>query len=346
MSATLQAQSAGPFAEARSPLWFGAWPASWGNVVRSLQPDASGVSTAQLLDQADLAWRVDQWPLEAIIGQPDTGRSCRVAVSGHVANARADSGRVLGVVGEGYEPLQNHTALEFADALTDTGRAQWLGAGSTRGGARVFALMRLDREIRIGGASGEDVLPLLMLRNGHDGGLAFSVSVAPFRLACLNGMLLPVKDAVRSWRARHTAGLDGKLLEARRALGVAWRYYDELEQLGETLIQRRMGAGEFERFLARLVPMPDRGADETNGGRRVRHRKRVREAIRNTRVNAPDLADIRDTRWGALQAVAAYVDHTQPVRRSPRRTTQEARFERATEPSQLKDRALELLTEA
>jgi hypothetical protein len=53
-----------------------------------------------------------------------------------------------------------------------------------RGAGGVHARMRLDREIRIGSAEGEDVLPLL-------------VSVAPFRLGCLNGMLLPLAGAQR-----------------------------------------------------------------------------------------------------------------------------------------------------
>jgi hypothetical protein len=46
-----------------------------------------------------------------------------------------------------------------------------------------------------------------------------------------------------------------------------------------------------------------------------------------------------------LQAVAAYVDHTQPTRATASRSHQEARFERATEPAALKDRALALLAE-
>jgi hypothetical protein len=81
--------------------------------------------------------------------------------------------------------------------------------------------MRLDREIRIGGADGEDILPLLLLRNGHDGGLAVTVSVAPFRLACLNGMLVPVEGAARTWEARHTASLATRLADARRTLEIA-----------------------------------------------------------------------------------------------------------------------------
>jgi phage/plasmid-like protein (TIGR03299 family) len=189
------------------------------------------------------------------------------------------------------------------------------------------------------------VLPLLCFRNGHDGGLAVTVAVAPFRLACLNGMLLPIEGAERTWKARHTANVEGKLADARRTLGIAWRYYDELEALGGRLIGERLSGGEFERFLARLVPLPEARPDATDGGRAVHNVERVREAIRAAYGTAPDLADIRETRWGALQAVTAYVDHVQPTRRTSGRTQTEARFERATEPQPLKDRALALLTE-
>jgi phage/plasmid-like protein (TIGR03299 family) len=262
-----------------------------------------------------------------------------------VANVRSDTRAVLGVVGEGYEPLQNASAFAFCDAITDSGRAHWIGAGSTHDGARVHALMRLDREIRIGGAEGEDVLPLLCFRNGHDGGLAVTVSVVPFRLACLNGMLLPIPGAERTWKARHTANVEAKLADARRTLGIAWRYYDELEELGGLLIRERIGEGEFERFLARLVPLPEPRPDATDGGRAVRNAERVREAIRTAYRTAPDLDNVRGTRWGALQAVTSYVDHVQPTRRTAGRTQAEARFARATEPQPLKDRALELLAE-
>ncbi len=94
------------------------------------------------------------------------------------------------------------------------------------------------------------------------------------------------------------------------------------------------------------MPLPEPQPDATEGGRAVRNVERVREAIRTAYRAAPDLDPIRGTRWGALQAVTAYVDHVQPTRRTAGRTQAEARFERATEPQQLKDRALELLTEA
>lgn len=328
-------------ADATAPLWAGAAPSGWGDAIHLVAADTPHTS-ADVIAAAGLGWTVEQHPVEAIIAR-EADEPRRVAIPRTLANVRRDSGTVLGIVGDGYRPLQNAEAFSLADAIVDSGEAHWLGAGVTRAGARIHALMRLDREIRIGGADGEDVLPLLLLRNGHDGGLALTVSVAPFRLACLNGMVLPVEGAARSWKARHTAGVAGKLADARRALQIAFRYYDELERVGSRLIGEPMGASEFERFLARLVPLPAPRPEAGEGGRAVANAERVREAIRTAYLTTADLDEIRGTRWGALQAVTAHHDHHSTIRRSAGRSIPEARFERATAPAPLKDRALALL---
>jgi phage/plasmid-like protein (TIGR03299 family) len=224
------------------PLWLAGMPPAWGDVVRVVPEEAS--DAASMIAAAGLDWRVERHPLEAVVEREY--QCVRVRAPRHVATVRSDTGAVLGVVGDGYEPLQNAAAFAFCDTITDSGRAHWIGGGATHGGSRVHALMRLDRKIRIGGAEGEDVLPLLCFRNGHDGGLAVTISVLPFRLACLNGMLLPVEGAERTWKARHTANVEAKLADARRTLGIAWRYYDQLERLGDRLIRERLDAGAFE----------------------------------------------------------------------------------------------------
>jgi len=81
--------------------------------------------------------------------------------------------------------------------------------------------------------------------------------------------------------------------------------------------------------VVRLVPPPDPVPDATDG-RVVRNVERGREAIRTAYRTATDLDHVRGTRWGALQAVTAYVDHVQPMRRTAGRTEAEARFEQVT----------------
>lgn len=107
--------------EAQRPLWFGGMPRAWGDVFRTIDPNDAQDSAS---DAAGLGWSVEQCPLEAVLAIGDDGYPTRRAhVPRHVANVRSDTGAVLGVVGEGYEPLQNGAAFGFCDDITDSGRA-------------------------------------------------------------------------------------------------------------------------------------------------------------------------------------------------------------------------------
>ncbi len=290
------------------------------------------LGAAAMIDAAGLAWTVEQHPLEAVLDRECGSRRgfrCRA----YVANVRSDTRAVLGVVGEGYEPLQNRAAFAFCDAITDSGEAHWLGAAETRGGARVHALMQLDREIRIGDAEGEDVLPLLCFRNGHDGGLAVTISVAPFRLACLNGMMLPLDgraaDVEGAAHREPRRAARGRAADARDRLALLRRAGGARRAADPRADERGASSSASSRSSCRC---PSHGPTRRDGGRAVRNVERVREAIATAYRATPDLANISGTRWGALQAVTAYVDHVQPTRATAGRSHQEARFERATEP--------------
>src|SRR4051812_17744526 len=154
-------------ADAERPLWVGETPAAWGDVVRRIDPEEVH-DAASMIAAADLDWLVEQLPLEAVLEREH--QASRVPVPRHVANVRSDTRTVLGVVGERYEPLQNAAAFAFCDAITDSGRAHWIGAGATQGGARVHALMKLDREIRIGGGGGGGGVPPPRFPHRHRGG--------------------------------------------------------------------------------------------------------------------------------------------------------------------------------
>jgi hypothetical protein len=136
--------------DAERPLWIGQTPAAWGDVVRSVDPEEAH-DAASMIAAAGLDWAVEQHPLEAVVEREY--QLLRVPVPRHVANVRSDTRTVLGVVGEGYEPLQNAFAFAFCDAITDSGRAHWIGGGSTRrrARARVDAAGSRDSDWRRGG---------------------------------------------------------------------------------------------------------------------------------------------------------------------------------------------------
>lgn len=115
--------------DAVRPLWFGGTPPVWGDVLRTVHP-SDGQDAASMIDAAGLGWTVEQCPLEAVLAIGEDGSpAARAHVPRHVANVRSDTRAVLGVVGEGYEPLQNRAAFAFCDDITDSGHRAWAGNG-------------------------------------------------------------------------------------------------------------------------------------------------------------------------------------------------------------------------
>ena len=102
-----------------------------------------------------------------------------------------------------------------------------------------------------------------------------------------------------------------------------------------------MTDASFEAFLSSLVPLHE--ADGEPRGRRPARVESVRQALRTAR-DAPDLANIRETRWGALQAITSHATHARPARRSRTVSEADATFERVSERAVLTDRAHALLT--
>ena len=77
----------------------------------------------EALVAAGMDWEVDQYDLSATLAiEPPTGTFGpagikRVAVPSHIANVRRDTGEVLGIVGQGWTPIQNREMADFCEAL-------------------------------------------------------------------------------------------------------------------------------------------------------------------------------------------------------------------------------------
>lgn len=301
----------------------------------NVDPDLM-LSAEEMIQQTGLDWLVEQKPVYYL-----TADGTYREVEGKVANVRSDNGHPMGVVGRGYTPMQNVAGFSFADELVQNGAGGWIGAREEKGGARIHALMRLDRDVKIGGLDDETILPLLGFRNGHDGGMGVVLHVAPFRAACMNGMMVPIKNATRIWRYRHTSGIKQRMNAAREALEISWTYYDELEELGNKLVAQKMGPKQFGDFLNRLLPLDPTVEPDS---RAAKNRDEAVQAISVIFRSAENLANVRGTRWAALQAVGEWNDWGKSVRGKTDEAKLQQRMTRQLRPSPIKDRAIAILT--
>jgi len=239
-----------------------------------------------------------------------------------IANVRESDNRILGVVGTRYRVVQNRDAFQFGADILDQSGAVIDSVGVINGGSVVWFALKLDHHVTIGGRESEAIETYLLISNGHDGKHGITAAVVPLRLSCNNQLAWALGTAQRKFTVRHTSGLEGRLYEARKALEVSYKYTEEIVKIGERLIQEPI-VGSVDEFLTKVIPLPEDPSD-----RQITIAENRRAAIHSTLIHAPDLKDIKDTKWGLLQAVSDWETHDAQNRSSAQNTREQQRMAR------------------
>jgi phage/plasmid-like protein (TIGR03299 family) len=279
--------------------FYGGNTAAWHGLGTVIEDDV--VSGKQALEYAEMDWTVSKRPLHTFFDGE------RIAIDNKKALMRDDTGEVLSIVGNEYEIVQNADAFGFLDEMLGGPDLRFHTAGSLYNGRKVWALARLDRDIMIGGDPDEKVDPFIALATSHDGSLPVSVWMTPIRIVCQNTLTYSLGKAKRCWKGRHTRNVMNRADEARTVLGMTNVYFDTLQEIGDRLITKNLTPKRIDDLISALLPMPE-GKTEEDEGRGTTIIQNRREAIRDA-LAADDLANVKHTAWGFLQAVGDWDDH-------------------------------------
>lgn len=200
----------------------------WHGIGTLVKNPADAVSPQRFMELAGLDWEVTKVPVfahltaESVPTIKAAGPIDSLDVeTNHGAIVRRTDGRVLGVVGPGYVPLQNRSVFEWFAPFLESGRVAFEAGGSLREGAIIWALARvigLNDLIR----EGDRVVNYMLLTHGHDGMHAVLIGFTPTRVVCAN--TLAAAKAHRDSqliRAKHTSGLQVTLERVRDIMDVA-----------------------------------------------------------------------------------------------------------------------------
>ena len=258
--------------------------------------DVTGASSAEeALNMSDLNWDVVSNPIYDAFGN---------VINGYAANTRSSDGEVLGIVGTRYQIVQNTEAFDFTNSLVQNG-VEFERAGVFHHGRAVWLLAKLPQHTILG----DEHDPYIVFINSHDGTGAIKVCMVPIRIACSNALNFALKKASRSWSTRHMGNIAAKLEEAKHTLGLANVYMDNLEKMAEQLATKNFTLAQFEAAFDKIFPI-DKNKDSE---RKIRNIVDMKEGMFKA-LNAPDLANFRNTAWGAINAVTDYIDHADPAR--------------------------------
>ncbi|MFE2181100.1 DUF932 domain-containing protein [Streptomyces sp. NPDC059455] len=223
---------------------------------------------------------------------------------------RTDTGASLGVVGKGYEVIQNRGAFEFLQELVADSGVIWETAGALRGGKKVFVSMRLPQHVTVDAEGINDrIEPFIVAINSHDGHSPYQVVVTPWRPTCENTERFAVRDAITRWKIRHTRNATDRVKEARRTLGLSLNYYDQWAAEETALARTDIAIDEFNQMIDSLWPPQD-----ATGPRSARNREARRDRLHG--LFEGETQRTGHTAYAAERAVTEYLDHYADIRPS------------------------------
>lgn len=262
---------------------------------------------------------------------PD-GRRYDIKATGMVANYCSDNGQIVGNVGQRYEIVQNREAFDFLGNLL--GELELVTAGTTADRRVSFVLAKADPWKLVG----EDMENYILIANSFDGSSAVKVVPTNVRVWCKNTLNLALKTATRKFSFHHKGDINFKLEQAKRTLQLNEEYKKALAQEGERLALQKITRSDAKAFLDRLFPLPkDNDISARKLGNIAKHHNDFMNAW-----ESDDLADIRMTKWGLLNAVSDMVYHSEPVRTTQK--TAENRLLSVIDGNKTLDLAYELLS--
>jgi len=286
----------------------------------------------------ELASPVEHWPFYAV-DPSDMDHYVHVVDKWEVV--RKLDGKPLGEVGNGHELFQTEDLARFVDDVCGTDAAKFETGGSLRGGQVVWFLAQLTDEMLVGNDKDEKLRSYVFIQDWRQGG-ALSIKRTNIRVVCMNTLDAARRGFGEEFNIRHTVHADERVEAAQRALKISVEQGSEFKKVADTLITRKFTEKDFVDLVGKVFPI---GTDASKV-KVARAEERTEELVTLLKT-APDLANIRGTKWGAYNAFAEWVDHKHTVK-SESEAKLENRFRAIMSPkgsgARIKDKALAVLT--
>jgi phage/plasmid-like protein (TIGR03299 family) len=260
---------------------------------------------------ADVKRRLFGW--EAVsspvyVESPVTGGLVRAPA--RQAILRSDTGHLMGIFTDGYEPhpyvewLINTVARLLEDDLS-------IGsAGLLRNGAVAWVSVEVPDTVKT--PEGVEFRPHLLGATSFDGSMATTFKRAVTNVVCDNTMAAGLAEAGQQIKIKHSRYSKLRLAQARDALNIVYEIADDFAAEVSRLCQMPVTDKEWTAFLDAHAPMPD----ERGRARTMAENKR--DTLSRLWNHDNRVAPWRGTGWGVVQAVNTYTHHEQTIRGAER----------------------------
>jgi len=270
----------------------------WHGLGTKVEGDA--MTAAEAIEAANMDWTVELEPIYT--ARRGGGQNWHTEIPEQRAAVRQDTQTVLGIVGNRYHVIQNTEAFSAFDAIVGAGDAIYQTVGTLWGGRKMWILAKLTAG-RYTLDNGDALESYILLDNSHDGSTALRMRLTQVRVVCSNTLSMATGKRA-SFYARHTAGINSKIAQARDLLGLNAVYMERFLEQCNQVAEEAFDVSEMESLTRHLLDLnPDKGLDDQYG-----IKTDAGEAMNS--LFSHGMGNRGETRWDAFNAVTEYLDYS------------------------------------
>jgi phage/plasmid-like protein (TIGR03299 family) len=204
------------------------------------------------MQQAGLDWSVEKETMTTASG---------VEIVGKKALVRSSDNKVLDVVGDNWNPVQNSEAFEFFSEYCLAGDMEMHTAGSLKGGQMVWALAKVKESFDILG--GDQVDSYLLFSNPHKYGKAIDVRFTPIRVVCNNTLSMSLgQNVANSVSLNHRTAFNPE--SVKQTMGIAHEKFAQYKETCEFLASKKFNMNSLIQYYNEVFPRTYQGKQEVN----------------------------------------------------------------------------------
>ena len=255
------------------------------------------LSPKQMMQKADLDWRVESVPTTAFFGEEiiSTGANCLLRESDH---------KVLSpMIGSDWEPVQNSEAFDFFNEFCAAGDMEMHTAGSLMGGKMVWVLAKIKESFDVLGK--DQVDNYMLFSNPHQYGKSVNVRMTPIRVVCNNTLTMSLSGRSKNEvKLNHRRAFEPDMVKSQ--MGLAHDKFEQYKEFANFLASKKASQSNVIQFLNTVFP---------HAGGKSREIKKYEELSNNAKQTFDVLetqpgADLAPgTWWNAINAVTFMTDH-------------------------------------
>jgi phage/plasmid-like protein (TIGR03299 family) len=205
----------------------------------------SDLSPEEVLVKANLDWEVEKIP--AFINQ--NGEEVPIDRS---ALVRSSDGKILDVVTDDWQPVQNRDAFSFFNEFIAAGDMEMHTAGSLKGGQIVWGLANIKESFEL--FNGDIVSGYLLFSNFHKYGFSTDVRFTPIRVVCNNTMTLALNTkSQNAVKYSHRKVFQPDIV--KEMLGVAKEKLAEYKEVASFLGSKKAKNEDIVEYFKRVFPI-------------------------------------------------------------------------------------------